>query len=217
MTEHDHGRYPGYDVLRKRNGPSWNDPTRRAVDARLSVPSRPRFFTEAEWPTLEAVCDRIMPQHGNDAPVNLAAQVDEKMLSNRTDGYRYPGMPSQGEAWRRGLAALEEAAHKDQGKSFPALEPASQDSMLRSMQEGTFLADALGGMPAKWFFTSRIVADVVSSYYAHPTAWNELGWAGPAGPRGYVRLQKGMRDPWEPVEATPGHEHAAERSNRHVR
>ena len=217
MTEHAHGHYPGYDVLRKYNGPSWNDPTRRVINARLSVPNAPRFFSNAEWQTLQAVCDRILPQGGNPAPVNLPAQVDEKMLSNRTDGYRYPGMPPQGEAWHRGLAALEEAAHKDQGKPFAALDSASQDSMLRSMQEGSFLADALGDMPAKGFFTYRAVADIVAAYYAHPTGWNELGWGGPASPRGYVRLQYDMRDPWEPVEATPGHEHEAERKNLNVR
>lgn len=217
MTEPVHGRYPGYDVLRKRNGPSWNDPTRRAIDARLSIPNKPRFFTEAEWPTLQAVCDRILPQDGSPAPVNLPAQVDEKMLANRVDGYRYLGMPPQGEAWRRGLAALEEAAQKDQAKAFPDLTPDSRDSMLRSMQEGTFLADALGDMPAKGFFTYRVLADIVAAYYAHPTAWNELGWAGPASPRGYVRLQNDMHDPWEPVEVTPGHADAAERKNLNVR
>ena len=209
--------YPGYDALRKYDGPSWNDPTRRAIDARLSVPNTPRYFNQAEWQTLQAVCDRIMPQTGSPAPVNLPAQVDEKLLSNRGDGFRYPGMPPQGEGWRRGLAALEEAAHKDQGKPFAGLDPASQDSMLRSMQEGSFLADALGDMPAKGFFTFRAVADIVAAYYAHPTGWNELGWGGPASPRGYVRMQYDRRDPWEPVEATPGHEREAERKNFNVR
>ncbi|MFP3656483.1 gluconate 2-dehydrogenase subunit 3 family protein, partial [Burkholderia sp. SIMBA_052] len=29
--------YRGYDVLAKRDTPSWNDATRRAIDARLQV------------------------------------------------------------------------------------------------------------------------------------------------------------------------------------
>ncbi|MDT7950679.1 MAG: gluconate 2-dehydrogenase subunit 3 family protein [Acetobacteraceae bacterium] len=217
MTEQPEGRYPGYDVLRKRNGPSWNNPTRRAVDARLSIPHKPRFFNEAEWQILNAVCDRILPQDDAATRVNLAGMVDEKLLSDRTDGYRYPGMPRQGDAWRRGLAALEEAAAKHGGRKFRDLDPAAQDSMLRSMQEGRFEADALGDMPAKQFFSSRIIPDIVSAFYAHPTGWNEIGWGGPASPRGYVRMQYDMRDPWEPVEATPGHEREAERKNVHVR
>lgn len=215
-------RYPGYDVLNKRNGPSWNEPTRRVVDARLNLPTAPRFFNDEERRTLSAVCERIMPQTRARARVDLAAHVDDKMSSNRTDGYRYPGMPPQGEAWRRGLAALEEVARKDHGQDFSSLTAEAQVDMLRSMEAGTFTATSLGEMLPTWFFTSRVVADIVNAYYAHPTAWSEIGWGGPASPRGYVRLQAGMRDPWEPVEvvperATPGEEAAAERRNRHVR
>ena len=37
-------RFPGYDVLAKRDTPSWNEQTRRAIDARLAIPHEPRFF-----------------------------------------------------------------------------------------------------------------------------------------------------------------------------
>jgi phytoene dehydrogenase-like protein len=209
-------RYPGYDVLRKRNGPSWNDITRRVIDTRLNVPRQPRFFNEAEWRTLEAVCDQIMPQPAHREKVPLPAYVDQKLQEGATDGYRYPGMPHQGEAWRRGLAALDEAAQRDSGKPFHALRPEQQEAMLRSMQEGKFQAGAMVDMPAKTFFEDRIVHDIVDAYYAHPLAWNEIGWGGPASPRGYVRLELGRRDPWEPEEAMPGHEAEARRRNRRV-
>ena len=112
-------RYPDYDVLAKRNGPSWNDKTREVIDKRLAVPREPRFFNAEEWRTLGAVCARILPQPPERTdPVPLPSYVDEKMFGQYHDGYRYPGMPEQGEAWRRGLAALEEAAQRDHGKAF---------------------------------------------------------------------------------------------------
>ena len=43
-------RYPGYDVLAKRYTPSWNEQTRRVIDARLAVPAEPRFFTKPNGP-----------------------------------------------------------------------------------------------------------------------------------------------------------------------
>ncbi len=213
MTE----RYPGYDVLQKRNSPSWNDITRRVVDARLAVPDHARFFTPSEWQTLEAVCARIVPQPDRADPVKLPAYVDEKMLTNRADGFRYPGMPKQGDAWRRGLAALDEAAARDHGRRFHDLAPTQQDAMLKAVQQGEFEAAALDGMPPKTFFTTRIVTDVVEAYYSHPDAWNEIGWGGPASPRGYVRLDLGLRDPWEPEEAHSADAHHARSINRHVR
>ena len=216
MTEHAPDRYPGYDVMRKRNGPSWNEITRRVIDARLNVPRQPRFFTASEWRTLEAVCDQIMPQPPHREKIPLPAYVDEKMFSDRTDGYRYPGMPKQGEAWQRGLAALEQAAQRDHAAPFHALRPEQQETMLRAMQDGSFEAAALGDMPAKSLFEHRIIPDVTDAYYAHPLAWNEIGWGGPASPRGYVRLQLGLRDSWEPAEAKPGDEDRIRRENRRV-
>lgn len=216
MTDRDPGRYPGYDVMRKADGPSWNDITRRVIEARLRIRNEPRFFDATEWQTLEAVCARIIPQPTDHDPVPLAAYVDEKMFSHRTDGYRYPGMPEQGLAWRRALAALDEAANRLHGKRFHEISFTDQDTMLKSIQDGDFESPALEGMPPKNFFEARVSTDIVFAYYSHPVAWNEIGWAGPASPRGYVRLQLGLRDPWEPEEAKPGHEESARRKNRHV-
>ncbi len=38
------------------------------------------------------------------------------------------------------------------------------------------------------------------AFYSHPWAWNEIGFGGPAYPRGYKNLGTGRREPWEVVE-----------------
>ena len=53
----------------------------------------------------------------------------------------------------------------------------------------------------KRFFRSVLLKQAVKIYYAHPFAWNEMGFGGPAAPRGYLRLGPDMRDPWEAREA----------------
>jgi|SRR5665213_829872 len=96
-------RYPGYDVLAKRWTQSWNEATREAIERRLAVPLAPRFFSAGEWRTLNALCDRILPQPKDRPPVPLPAYVDQKITDGLLDGYRYAQMPPQGEAWQRGL------------------------------------------------------------------------------------------------------------------
>ena len=216
MTEPRPDRYPGYDVLSKRDTVSWNDATRKAIDKRLAVPREPRFFTNAEWLALEAVCARIVPQPAGRPPVPLPAYVDQKMFERKHDGYRHAELPEQGEAWKRGLAGLEEAARREHGLSFAALDPGRQDEMLRQMERGELRADALHGMPPHSFFKHRVIHDITSSYYAHPTSWSEIGFGGPASPRGYVRLALDRRDPWEAAEAHPGKEEQALRENKRV-
>jgi hypothetical protein len=209
-------RYPRYDVLAKRSGPSWNEVTRRVIDQRLSLPREPNFFTEDEWLTLNAVCDRIVPQPKDRAPIPVAALVDHKMAIDKTDGYRHYQLPRMQDAWKRGLHALDQEARTRYGGRFHMISVAEQDELLKKMQQGELNDPVWDGMPCKVFFSERMVHDVVAAYYAHPTAWNEIGFGGPASPRGYVRMGFDKRDPWEAAEARPGKEDEARRRNRHV-
>lgn len=213
----DEERYPGYDVLSKRDGVSWNGATRRTLDARLSPPPGPRFFTPFEWRTLCALCDRILPQpQGRDA-VPLAAMLDARLLSGRTDGFRRARLPQQDEAWRRGLAALNSEARARHGGAFHDIGVEEQNDLLHRLQAGELSGDVWGDMPSKEFFEHRVLLDITSAYYGHPSAWNEIGFGGPASPRGYVRMDFDRRDPWEAAEAKPGQGEAAFAENRRVR
>jgi hypothetical protein len=213
MTE----RYPGYDVLSKRAGVSWNDPTRRVIDHRLTVAREPRFFSPEEWAALEALCRRILPQPESRPEVPLAAYVDEKMFEGRTDGFRHAELPHQGPAWRQGLAGLDAAAESLAERTFAALSPEQQDLLIRRLQRGELTGKAWGGMPSQRFFEARVLPDITAAYYAHPTAWSEIGFGGPASPRGYVRMALDRRDSWEAAEGKPGEEARARRENLRVR
>ncbi|AWN39543.1 gluconate 2-dehydrogenase subunit 3 family protein [Methylobacterium durans] len=210
--------YPGYDVLSKRDGPSWNAMTREVIAERLSIgPETHHFFTDDEWPTLKAICERIVPQPpGRPGWIPVAALVDHKLHAGERDGYRYAGLPEQGEAWRRGLQALDAEAQRAFGAHFHELGDWAQDKLLRAAEAGALTDPAWEDMASDLFFKQRVLPDVVKAYYAHPTAWNEIGWGGPASPRGYVRMDFGRRDPWEAAEAKPGHEEEARRANLRV-
>jgi hypothetical protein len=210
--------YPGYDVLAKRDTPSWNAKTRAVIDQRLRIgPDQHRFFTDEEWPTLKAVCERIVPQLADrSGRIPVAALVDEKVHLGERDGYRNAKLPRQDEAWRRGLAALDAEARAAHGVRFHELAAAAQDALLKAAERGELTSDTWGGMPSDLFFVERLLDDIVKSYYAHPTAWSEIGFGGPASPRGYVRTDFERRDPWEAAEAKPGREAEARQENLRV-
>jgi Gluconate 2-dehydrogenase subunit 3 len=211
-------RYPGYNVLAKRDSVSWNDQTRAVIDRRMAIdPDRHSFFTEVEWPTIRAVCDRIVPQNiGRPRPAPVAAMVDEKLSTNSGDGYRDARLPEMREAWRRGLAALEAEAMLRYRHPFRDLAAIEQDDILAAIQNGSVEHGAWRDLPPTLFFAKRLLHDIVSSYYAHPASWNEIGFGGPASPRGYVRMNFDRRDPCEASEARPGREQQARRENARV-
>jgi len=209
-------RYPGYDVLAKRHTPSWNEKTRQVIDERLTLPREPRYLSETEWLVLQAICARIVPQPRTRPPVPLAAMVDAKLVENRGDGYRDYRLPPLREAWQRGLRSIDAEARHRHTVGFAELDPDEQDTLLRAVQQGTLGGPGWNGMPAAIFFAKRLLPDIVTLYYAHPTAWNEIGFGGPASPRGYVRMDFDRRDPWEAAEAKPGREREAARENAHA-
>src|ERR1051325_6411356 len=93
-------RYPGFDVLAKWDSPDWDDQTREVVRRRLEEVPPIRFFTDAEARLLAAEAERVL----------IVPWVDEKLSEDRRDGYRYEELPPQREAWRLGLAGIDEAA-----------------------------------------------------------------------------------------------------------
>ena len=100
------GRYPGYDVLSKRDTPSWNDKTREVIDARLAVEPRPEFLSAAGMADARGA---VRPRHAAAAGrprVPLAAYVDRQLLAGKTKGYRFADMPQPARGveagdWRR--------------------------------------------------------------------------------------------------------------------
>jgi hypothetical protein len=210
-------RYPEYNVLAKWSGPSWNDKTREVITRRLSIAPEPRFFTHEEYETVVAIADRIVPQTPDRPTVPIAALVDRKLDGQIMDGFRRPGVPKDGEAWRLGLKALNAEALAAYGKRFADQPQALQDKLLRAAEAGELKAAEWGDLRCEVFFKMRLGHDIVLAYYGHPTAWSEIGWGGPASPRGYVRIGMDERDPWEAAEAKGGNDAAARRSNRRVR
>lgn len=210
-------RFPDYDVLAKRDSPSWNAQTRRVIDARLALEERPDVLSETQLATLRALVDRITPQPEGRPPVNAVALLIEKIAADASDGYRAAKLPRVKEAWLRGLDAIDAEARAREGKPFALLDGERADAVLTAIEHGEVRSDAWGDMPAAQFWGWRIIPDIVSAYYAHPSAWSAMGFGGPASPRGYVRLEPDKRDPWEAAEADDGSLISAAFRNRHAR
>jgi hypothetical protein len=192
--------YWSYDVLDKWDSPSWNEQTREAVRKRLDeVPER-HFLTEAQWWLLEAVVARLMPQPDREHPVPIVPWIDDRLRKDRRPGYRYADMPPMREAWTLGLKAIAAECDDRFGESFQDLPADEQDAYLRDVQNGDVDSRFWGDMSVQCFFSELLLKDVLEIYYSHPAAWSEIGFGGPASPRGYVRLGFDERDPWEGEE-----------------
>lgn len=195
------GYYPGFSTLSQRK--FWDAKTREVVLDRVNHVPEIRFFTVEEARMLEAVCDRVLPQDDRDEQhkIPIVPQIDKRLFENTHDGYRYEGMPPDREAFRLGLQAIEKMAQQRYGRGFLEIGPREQDGILRSLHDGKPSAalEIWERMPVHRFWM-LLVSDCAEAYYAHPWAWDEIGFGGPAYPRAYMRLERGEPEPWESEE-----------------
>ncbi len=200
------GRYPDFDVFDAVD--TWDDATTRVVLARLGPPGPLRFFTPSEEPALRAFCDTVLAQD-REPRVPVAEMVDAKLAEGRLDGYQYADMPDDRDTWRLVLRGLDEVArHRYGAASFVEAELDAREALVDELAHARLGGGAFDELNVSraWSVVTRAV---LSEFYSHPWVWNEIGFGGPAYPRGFMRLGgaslggAGAREPFE----TPGATH----------
>ena len=191
------GRYPGFSALAQ--AAHWDRVTAAVVQTRLGMPPDVRFFTPEEEAAARTLFDLLLAQQG-EPRVPVVNLVDARLAEEQTDGWHYDNMPRDGEAWRATLAALDREAHSRSGCTFARLEPEKQAGLLQDICN--LHQELWHGLPADrvWSLWTRYAC---TAFYSHPLAWDEIGFAGPAYPRGYKNLGVDRLEPFEVRDVRP--------------
>ena len=203
MTGTPEHRYPVGTVLALINSAHVTAPTRAALRARLVEPPpvHPDVLGE-RLGLLAAVCARLIPQTDRDTPINVAGLLHARLATGIGDGWRYADLPPEAAAWHLGLDGIDETARALSGSEFIGLLAGQQDAVLRVVQSGNSAGAIWGSLPAARFF-EVLLASAVESYYSHPLAQEEIGYAGMADAPGWQAIGLGEREAREPAEIDP--------------
>jgi hypothetical protein len=195
ITPQHRGRFPGYDVLDQRA--HWDDVTTGVVLARLSTSTDLSFFSAEEDGIASALFDLLLAQD-REPRVPLVALVDARLAAGETDGWHYDDMPPDPDAWRQTLAFLDADAREQTGQPFALLTREQQAPLVQAVND----AERWHGLPGKqvWSLWTRYAC---AAFYSHPWAWNEIGFGGPAYPRGYKNKGLDSRERWEVPDRDP--------------
>jgi hypothetical protein len=196
-TPQMHGRYPDYDCLEQAD--HWDARTRRVVLGRVAPRPELRFFSRAEAGTLAAFCDCVLAQDA-EPRIPVLAFVDEKLAQGRLDGFRFAGMPDDRDTWRLVAQGLDSSALDHGAGSYASAPPGLQHDLIEAFASGRLAGGAWAKLDVKRAW-SVVMRGVLAAFYSHPWAWNEIGFGGPAYPRGYARLGMGASEAWEGPEA----------------
>ena len=190
-------RFPGFNVLDQAG--AWDPVTAGVVLARIGRPPDIRFFTPAEEAAATALCDRLLGQD-SEPKVEVVPQIDARLAEQQTDGWRYEDMPEDGQAWRDSLRFLDEDSQAAGSGDFAQAPVEDQRAVIQAVQD--LGAKDWHGLKAAhvWSLWTRYAC---TAFYAHPSAWNEIGFPGPAYPRGYKHPGVAAREPFEVADTRP--------------
>ncbi|HTU84231.1 MAG TPA: gluconate 2-dehydrogenase subunit 3 family protein [Solirubrobacteraceae bacterium] len=193
VTPQMRGRYPDFNVLDEVD--HWDEVTRRVVLGRIENVPPIRFFTSEEAATLGAFCDVLLAQDA-EPKIPVLNMVDAKLFAGELDGFRFADMPDDRDTWRRVAAGLDAAAVGRGSIDFAGASWEIQNRIVEAFAAGDLHGRVWDELPPSraWKVVTR---GALSAFYSHPWAWNEIGFGGPAYPRGYARMGVGQRESWE--------------------
>jgi pimeloyl-ACP methyl ester carboxylesterase len=176
-----------------------SDRTRRAMLERHIGPAETDIgvLSAAQQDLLAAVVGRVLPD--TDEPRNLTRRLDVGLANGKGDGWRFADLPSDADAWARGLDTLASGA-----PDFLTLDTTTQDDILRKISLGEFDhpggADPLSSDRMRLWF-EEVASETARLWMSLPATWAHIGYDGFAtggqGPiQGYQEMAADTSEPW---------------------
>ncbi|MCK8827642.1 gluconate 2-dehydrogenase subunit 3 family protein [Natroniella acetigena] len=187
--------YPDYDVLDSIE--EWDPVTADAVLKRLGPFPALKFLTADEEQKLRVITKHLVYDHRDEIFDWVIHFIDQRLDDEKGEYQRSPDAPPEKILIREGLQAIDKLAEKLYNEDFLSLEVEEQFEILASLQVGKAASiPEWSTIPQQDLFDKLLIL-TVAPYYSHPTIWSEIGYGGPAHPRGYYRIELGLADPWE--------------------
>lgn len=188
-------RYPSFNVLDEKD--EWDDHSQQIVTSRIDAVVGFQFLNEQEAEILRSVSSLLVDDSSPDALAFVVAHIDQTLFSSPGEGQRKVGVPSAPELIRQGMSAIDQSSQHMYSVSFTNLNAEQQKRIIQDISAARAEpAVVWKGIPQKDLF-DKLMRFTVESYCSYPRVWSDIGYAGPAYPRGYVRTQLGQLDPWE--------------------
>lgn len=187
--------YPSYDVMNELD--EWDDHTQLIVTSRLKPIKNFQFLTSIEAEMVERISSLFVSDQSQEVLDFIVGHIDQTLHQSFGEGQRKVGVPEAPELIRSGLQAIEQGVQLLYGSSFVELEMDLQKQYLQKISECKAEPIEVWNNIQQEPLFNKLLRLTVESYCSHPKVWSEIGYAGPAYPRGYVRTELGQLDPWE--------------------
>lgn len=146
---------------------------------------------------LRPACAMLVDDFRGEIIQYVLCHIDETLEDNVGESQRKADVPPARALIRNGTKALDQCALMKYQQHFYRIAEEHQHVMLLQLSEARMeIKEPWEQLPQKAYF-QKLLAFTVEAYFSHPKVWSEMGYGGPAYPRGYIRTGIGQLDPWE--------------------
>ena len=194
------GRYPDYDVFDASN--TWDAATAKVIADRMEIGGHFSFFVARR----AADASRVVRRRGR--PGQRATYPSPRARRREARRGAPRRLPVRRHA-RRSRDLADHARRPRRGSRltrhdsrFADLGLSNQESIVEAFSKGWLTSASFDRLNVSraWAVCMRMI---LAAFYSHPWAWNEIGFGGPAYPRGFMRLgPTSTREPFEKPGAT---------------
>ncbi len=156
---------------------------------------KPQTVSHAQFATLDAIVQLLIPQDNAEEPVDIAAAFDRGRSMQKGDGWRYANMPPDDVALGIGLASVESTAQFEHACPFHELDAGQQTALLHRIQLGAVMWTQIDAK--RWF--EDLLAEVTEIYVALPSTLAAIGFSGIAFLPRWPEVGLDTARSWEPV------------------
>lgn len=190
------GLYSDYDVLALQD--EWDACTKEIVLKRLGPFKKCQTLSTGEQQMLKIISEHLVNDGREEITEWIISHIDEQVTSKLGEAQRKPESPPKKQLIIDGLKAIDQWSSQIHAHKFLKLDKQAQFELLSSLQKGLLAENGAWSQSWQKDLFKQLVSLVVEAYFSHPWVWSEIGYGGPAYPRGYVRVELGLTDPWEP-------------------
>ena len=185
--------YPEYNVMDQFH--EWDKVTQCVIQKRLAA-SEVSFFKPEEHELMIALYPIITPSHLGDIGVNVVSLLDERCREGKMNGYIRGSKLRVIDVIRIGLRYVHVECYSQFHHTFSTLEKKLQISYVQQLQDNIGMSDVWIKIQPQ-IFLHTFSNELIKVVYSDPSIWSDLGFGGPAYPRGYYAFGFKQFDSWE--------------------
>jgi hypothetical protein len=185
--------YPSYDVLTERE--NWDSVTQNVITDRTN-PARENYFSPEDKELLINLLPYLFPSHLGELSIDVITLFENRCANGKVVGYPLGSKLKKLQIIHLGLENMQKQLYTQYETSFSNLTEDMKKKFIEDIQQNIGYLNIWEQVNPSLFFKT-LMKELVQLVYSDPSIWSDIGYGGPAYPRGYYAFGPEQFDSWE--------------------